>query len=239
MESQQRLVVVSNRLPVTVRRHGDGWKVHASAGGLVTAMKPILDRTNGIWIGWPGDSSGIGDSRRQEAINHWAQREEYVIVDIPQKTADLFYEGYCNQTIWPLFHYFPSLLSYEPKGWTAYVDVNKRFCDAVVRHSRPGDLIWVHDYQLMLLPHLLREAMPDARIGFFLHIPFPSSELFRLLPARTCWPSRRTLTCSTSAPPCSESAAWKPRSTVSKSGGGPSGSRRCRSASPRTSSGAC
>jgi len=165
MESQQRLVVVSNRLPVTVRRHGDGWKVHASAGGLVTAMKPILDRTNGIWIGWPGDSSGIGDSRRQEAINHWAQREEYVIVDIPQKTADLFYEGYCNQTIWPLFHYFPSLLSYEPKGWTAYVDVNKRFCDAVVRHSRPGDLIWVHDYQLMLLPHLLREAMPDARIG--------------------------------------------------------------------------
>jgi len=184
MESNQRLIVVSNRLPVNVRRQSDGWKVSASSGGLVTAMDPILKRTNGLWIGWPGDSTGIGDPRRQEAIDKFSKREEFVIVDIPQKTADLFYEGYSNQTIWPLFHYFPSLLSYDPKAWNAYVEANKRFRDAVLRRARPDDLIWVHDYQLMLLPQMLREALPDATIGFFLHIPFPSSELFRLLPGR-------------------------------------------------------
>ena len=184
MDSSERLIVVSNRLPVTLRRHGDGWKVAASSGGLVTAMEPILNRSEGLWIGWPGDSAMLGDSRRQEAIDEWARREKYIIADIPQKTVELFYEGYSNQTIWPLFHYFPSLLSYDPKGWRAYVDANRRFRDAVLKHARPGDRIWVHDYQLMLLPQMLRDAMPDAQIGFFLHIPFPSSEVFRLLPGR-------------------------------------------------------
>lgn len=184
MDSNQRLIVISNRLPITLRRQGDGWRVQASAGGLVTAMKPILRRTNGLWIGWPGESSGIGDSRRQDAIDRWAQHEKFIIVDIPQKTVELYYEGYANQTIWPLFHYFPSLLTYDPRSWNAYVEANKRFRDAVLKHARPDDLIWVHDYQLMLLPQMLREALPDARIGFFLHIPFPSSEVFRLLPGR-------------------------------------------------------
>ncbi len=184
MDSEQRLIVVSNRLPVTLRRQGEEWKVLASAGGLVTAMNPILKRTNGLWIGWPGDSSNIGDPGRQAAIDEWAERQRYIIVDIPQKTAELYYEGYSNQTIWPLFHYFPSLLTYDPKSWNAYIEANKRFRDAVLKHARPGDLIWVHDYQLMMLPQLLRDELPDAQIGFFLHIPFPSSELFRLLPGR-------------------------------------------------------
>ena len=184
MESEERLVVVSNRLPVTLRRHGEGWRVRASSGGLVTAMDPLLRRTDGIWIGWPGESSGIGDARRQEAIDHWARRQEYVIVDLPQKTVHLFYEGYSNQAVWPLFHYFPSLLVCNPESWDAYVEANKRFHDVVVKHVQPGDRIWVHDYQLMLLPQMLRDSLPDAQIGFFLHIPFPSSELFRLLPGR-------------------------------------------------------
>ncbi len=184
MNSKGRLIVVSNRLPVTLRRHGDSWRIKASSGGLVTAMDPILRRTNGLWIGWPGESTRIGDPRRQEAINRWAEREEYVIVDIPQKMADLFYEGYSNQTIWPLFHYFPFLLSYDPRSRKAYEDVNKRFRDVVLTHLQPDDMVWVHDYQLMRLPQLLREASPDTRIGFFLHIPFPSSELVQLLPGR-------------------------------------------------------
>lgn len=184
MDSHGRLIVVSNRLPVTLRRHGEQWRVLASSGGLVTAMDPILRQTDGLWIGWPGESTGAGDASRQEAIDRWAQREEYIIVDIPPKTVELYYEGYSNQAIWPLFHYFPSLLSYDPRSWTAYLDANKRFRDVVLEHLQPDDLIWVHDYQLMLLPQLLREAAPDARIGFFLHIPFPSSEVFRLLPGR-------------------------------------------------------
>ncbi len=184
MHSDRRLIVVSNRLPVTLRRQGDGWRVQASAGGLVTAMKPLLQRMSGLWIGWPGESSGAGDPRRQQAIDRWAGGEKYIIVDIPPKTVELYYEGYANQTIWPLFHYFPSLLAYDPKSWDAYVEANKCFRDAVLRHARPDDLIWVHDYQLMLLPRLVREAWPEARIGFFLHIPFPSSEVFRLLPGR-------------------------------------------------------
>ncbi len=184
MSSEQRLVVVSNRLPITLRRQSDGWKVSASAGGLVTAMNPILRRTGGFWIGWPGESSGIGDPRRQEALDQLPQSSRFIIVDLPQKLVELYYEGYSNQTIWPLFHYFPSLLSYDPKSSQAYVEANQRFCDAVVAHAQPGDLVWVHDYQLMLLPQMLREAMPELKIGFFLHIPFPSSEIFRLLPGR-------------------------------------------------------
>jgi len=95
-----------------------------------------------------------------------------------------FYEGYANQTLWPLFHPFPSRLVFDPAGWEAYVEANKRFLDAIVSEARPGDLIWVHDYQLMLLPQMIRKALPDARIGFFLHIPFPSSSVFRVLPRR-------------------------------------------------------
>jgi trehalose 6-phosphate synthase/phosphatase len=180
-----RLVVVSNRLPFTLKRSGDaGWRTERSTGGLATAMGPILSRTEGIWIGWPGDSSNPEDERRQKTLKRWAERERYFAVDIPQEIAEGFYEGYSNQTLWPLFHQFPSLLNFKPKHWRAYREANQRFRDVVLEHVQPGDIIWVHDYQLMLLPQLLREAVPDARIGFFLHIPFPSSPIFRLLPRR-------------------------------------------------------
>jgi len=184
MESQERLIVVSNRLPITLAHRKEGWEVRRSAGGLVTAMDPILKRTNGIWVGWPGESSGAGDPRRQAAIDRAVEGQRFLIVDIPAKTAELFYEGYSNQTVWPLFHYFPALQRYNHGAWDAYVDANRRFHDVVIEHLRPHDLVWVHDYQLMLLPQMLRESSPDVRIGFFLHIPFPSSELFRLLPGR-------------------------------------------------------
>jgi trehalose 6-phosphate synthase/phosphatase len=180
----QRLVVVSNRLPFTLKRAGDAWRTDRSTGGLATAMGPILKRTGGIWIGWPGDSSDPGDERRQKTLRRWAERERYFAVNIPADVAAGFYEGYANQTLWPLFHQFPSLLNFKPEHWQAYVEANRRFRDVVLEHLRPGDIVWVHDYQLLLLPQLLREAMPDARIGFFLHIPFPSSPIFRLLPRR-------------------------------------------------------
>jgi trehalose 6-phosphate synthase/phosphatase len=180
-----RLVVVSNRLPFTLKRSGDaGWRTERSTGGLATAMGPILQRTEGIWIGWPGDSSDPQDERRQKTLKRWAERERYFAVDFPPEIAEGFYEGYSNQTLWPLFHQFPSLLNFKPKHWRAYREANLRFRDVVLEHVQPGDTIWVHDYQLMLLPQLLREAVPEAHIGFFLHIPFPSSPIFRLLPRR-------------------------------------------------------
>ncbi|HEV2880833.1 MAG TPA: bifunctional alpha,alpha-trehalose-phosphate synthase (UDP-forming)/trehalose-phosphatase [Pyrinomonadaceae bacterium] len=183
--TDSRLVVVSNRLPFTLKRAGDStWRTDRSTGGLATAMGPILKRTGGIWIGWPGDSSDPQDERRQKTLKRWAERERYFAVDIPAETAEGFYEGYSNQTLWPLFHQFPSLLNFKPEHWQAYREANVRFRDVVLEHLRPNDIVWVHDYQLMLLPQLLREAVPDARIGFFLHIPFPSSPIFRLLPRR-------------------------------------------------------
>ncbi|MCW5977791.1 MAG: bifunctional alpha,alpha-trehalose-phosphate synthase (UDP-forming)/trehalose-phosphatase [Bryobacteraceae bacterium] len=184
MDSEQRLVVVSNRLPVTIRRSGEEWRVQASSGGLVTAMDPILRRNDGIWIGWPGDPSGGGDPSRQEAIDRAAGGRRFIVVDLPERVVELFYEGYSNQAIWPVFHYFPAFFSYDPEAWRAYIEANRMFHDVVVENARAGDLIWVHDYQLMLLPAMLRQSLPDARIGFFLHIPFPSSEVFRLLPGR-------------------------------------------------------
>jgi trehalose 6-phosphate synthase/phosphatase len=179
-----RLIVVSNRLPYTLKRAGDGWRTERSTGGLATAMGPLLARTGGAWVGWPGDSSDADDAKRRRLLDRWATRERYFAVELPHEVQQGFYEGYSNQVLWPLFHYFPILINFTPEYWEAYREANRLFCEEVVRRARPGDTIWVHDYQLMLLPQMLREAMPEARIGFFLHIPFPSSSVFRLLPRR-------------------------------------------------------
>ena len=101
---------------------------------------------------------------------------------ISQKLNDLFYGGFCNDLIWPLFHYFPSFSVFNNEYYTAYEEANARFCEEILKIVKPGDFIWVHDYQLMLLPEMIRAKVPDATIGFFLHIPFPSFEIFRLLP---------------------------------------------------------
>ncbi len=182
-QSAGRVVVVSNRLPVTLRRTSEGWRSERSPGGLATAIDPILKKTNGIWIGWAGDSSAP-DEARAKIIRQWAERNCYIAIELPSEMAQLYYEGHANQALWPLFHQFPSFVEFSPAAWRAYIDANRLFRDAVVKEYREGDLIWIHDYHLMLLPQMLREALPAANIGFFLHIPFPSSEVFRVLPRR-------------------------------------------------------
>ncbi len=179
-----RLIVVSNRLPLTVRRGPDGWKAERSPGGLATALGPVMSRLGGLWIGWPGDAPDTPDEGRQQILARWEKRHGFVTVDLPRPLSHRFYQGYSNQTLWPLFHQFPSSLVYDPQGWDAYVEANQRFRDAVLERLQPGDVVWVHDYHLLLLPHLLREAAPEAAVGFFLHIPFPASEVFRVLPRR-------------------------------------------------------
>jgi trehalose 6-phosphate synthase/phosphatase len=178
-----RLLIVSNRLPVTVRADGGGVNVTPSPGGLATGMKGPHERLGGLWVGWPGDLEGLGREAREEVDDRLA---ELRLVPVPLSHDEVvrYYEGYSNGVLWPLFHYTVARLPLEVRDFDAYAAVNARFADATAARYRPGDLVWVHDYQLMLVPQLLRERIPEARIGFFLHIPFPSSELFRSLPQR-------------------------------------------------------
>jgi trehalose 6-phosphate synthase/phosphatase len=184
MQKAQRIVIVSNRLPVRLIRSGDNWQVRKTAGGLATAMRPVMKRSNGIWIGWSGDSSSVDDQKRRRLVEELAKEKSYYVVDLDSATAEGFYEGMSNEVLWPLFHHFPSLMRFDSGNWQAYVRANKIFCDEILRHLRPNDLIWIHDYHFLLLPQMLREAVADISIGFFLHIPFPSSSVFRILPKR-------------------------------------------------------
>ena len=179
-----RLIVVSNRLPLTLQKTEAGWKTARSSGGLASAVNPLLQQSGGDWIGWAGHSSNDDREARQSVLAEWEERDHCFAVDLPEDVATRFYEGYANQTLWPVFHNFPSQLKFDSKGWDAYVEANHIFCDAVVRRYTGDELIWVHDYHLMLLPRMLRDRLPNAAIGFFLHIPFPSSEIFPVLPRR-------------------------------------------------------
>jgi trehalose 6-phosphate synthase/phosphatase len=178
MANSSRLIVVSNRLPVALVREETEWKIERTAGGLATAMDPILKRAGGVWIGW----SGTQEEPPPEAVERLRQEQSCIAVDLPAGLLEKFYEGYANQALWPLFHSFTSRLQFDSEDWEAYIEANRRFCFAVVHEFRPGDRIWVHDYHLMLLPSMLRESLPDAAIGFFLHIPFPGSDIFSILP---------------------------------------------------------
>lgn len=179
-----RVVVVSNRLPVTLKRAGNSWQTRKTAGGLATAMQPVLQQGNGIWIGWSGETSPTDDDKRRAVLEDWSKQNGYFAVDLDHQTAQGFYEGIANQALWPLFHHFPSQVRFNTEDWGAYVRANRIFCDEVLTHLRPNDLVWIHDYHFLLLPQLLREAVPDISIGFFLHVPFPSSSVFRILPKR-------------------------------------------------------
>jgi trehalose 6-phosphate synthase/phosphatase len=183
-----RLVIVSNRLPFTVVNEDGGPKFKVSSGGLTTGLWSYLQRETGVseehpefvWLGWPGASIAPED---EPAVKAYAEKEFKALpVFLPEDRMERFYLGFCNKTLWPLFHYFPDLTHYEEDYWEEYKQVNRIFAEAVLKVLRPDDLLWVHDYQLMLLPGMIREQFPDMPIGFFLHIPFPSYEVFRLLP---------------------------------------------------------
>ncbi|MFB3763735.1 MAG: bifunctional alpha,alpha-trehalose-phosphate synthase (UDP-forming)/trehalose-phosphatase [Methanotrichaceae archaeon] len=183
-----RLLIVSNRLPITVLDEGE-LKFKESVGGLVTGLKAYLD-TKGAqssidytWIGWPGAT--IKDQNKEKLRSKVYSDLHAYPVFLSEAAMDKFYHGFCNRTIWPLFHYFTSNVVYDEEGWDYYKSVNEAFCEAILQIIRPDDVVWIHDYHLMLLPKLLREKVPGIPIGFFLHIPFPSYEVFRLLP--TIW----------------------------------------------------
>ena len=173
-----RIILVSNRLPVTVRRGRRGaQELSVSSGGLVAGLNPLHEKRNGIWIGHPGDEP---DHLSSVAL----ATRRLVPVNVPDSDYRAYYEGYGNSALWPLFHYLLETCEFDPAHFEAYRRVNEMFAEVVAENVRPGDAVWIHDYQLMLLPHLVRERVQDVRIGFFLHTPFPSAEVFRVLPQR-------------------------------------------------------
>jgi trehalose 6-phosphate synthase/phosphatase len=188
-ESIPRLLIVSNRLPITLSTDAGGHVVVTpSAGGLATGLRMAHAASDGLWIGWPGRPRGESGRVAYEASAR-LKAERLVPVELSADEIRRYYAGFANGVIWPLFHYLLDRLPLDASEWRAYEAVNRKFADATIAVATSDDLIWVHDYQLLLAPAMIRERLPDARIGFFLHIPFPAFEVFRLLPWR-----RRLLT---------------------------------------------
>ena len=178
-----RLILVSNRLPIAARIERGELIVAAGAGGLATGLSGLHARGKSLWIGWPGETWRLSGEQRAKLERH-LDEGRYVPVELTAGEIERYYEAFSNGVLWPLLHYQLERLPMHPSGWETYREVNERFASAVVEQYRPGDRIWVHDYQLMLVPGMVRRQLPDAAIGFFLHVPFPTSELFRVLPWR-------------------------------------------------------
>jgi trehalose 6-phosphate synthase/phosphatase len=183
-EHRSRLIVVSNRLPFAFKREPEGWTARPGSGGLVTALLPVLRDRGGTWIGWPGASGHEADLGL--ALARAGADAGYELVPVPLQEEEVrhFYHGFSNEVIWPLFHDLTSLCNFEPSYWRSYCDVNRKYARAVAARAGRGDFVWVHDYHLMNVGWELRTLGNEARLGFFLHIPFPSPDVFLKLPWR-------------------------------------------------------
>jgi len=183
-----RLIIISSRLPFSLDREGDKISLRQSSGGLVSAIRSYFENASGqrndltgkIWMGVADFPQEDWDQLKDSPV----ERPDFEVspVFVEKVLYENFYNGFANSVLWPLFHYFSTLATYESQYFDAYVQVNQLFAEKIVPLLEPGDQVWIHDYQLMLLPHLVRSKKPDATIGFFLHIPFPSYEIFRLMP---------------------------------------------------------
>src|ERR1700748_2711210 len=179
-----KTIIVSNRLPVKITENDGEYTLSPSEGGLATGLGSIYKQNDNIWIGWPGLE--VTEDNKKEKITHQLKEQSLLPVFLSQEEISEYYEGFSNEVLWPVFHYYASTYAnYKQSNWDFYREVNQKFCDEVLKVAKPGDTIWVHDYQLLLLPALVRAVMPDVSIGFFLHIPFPSHEMFRLIPWRS------------------------------------------------------
>ncbi len=178
-----KTIIVSNRLPVKAVEKDGAYQFTTAAGGLATGLSSIFSEDKqSVWIGWPGLDV---PADKENDITKQLSKDKLLPVFLSAEEITQFYEGFSNEILWPVFHYMSTYANFETTYWEYYKSVNQKFCDAVLKVAEPNDVIWVHDYQLLLLPTLLRKQVPDLTIGFFLHIPFPSYELFRLIPWRS------------------------------------------------------
>jgi trehalose 6-phosphate synthase/phosphatase len=180
-QQNQRLIVISNRLPISVEKNEDGgWNFKLSSGGLVAALSGL--KMSFVWIGWPG--TWIPEEEQEEFKKQLYEQQKCIPVFLDDKLADEHYNGFSNGILWPLFHYIQKDTHFDFKLWKSYCTANKEFANVVEEVYQEGDLVWVHDYHLMMFPRYFREKVPSAQISFFLHIPFPSSEIYKVLPVR-------------------------------------------------------
>lgn len=176
-----RTIIISNRLPVKITKTNGQYTLKASEGGLATGLGDVYNNGNTLWIGWPGID--VPPEDQPQIIKKLAQKN-LIPVFLTQEEINLFYEGFSNEVLWPVFHYLVTYAKFEQIYWDSYVSVNEKFANATQNVFNEGDKIWIQDYQLLCLPALLREKLRDTVIGFFQHIPFPSFEIFRLIPWR-------------------------------------------------------
>ena len=176
-----KTIIISNRLPVKIEQENNELVYKASEGGLATGLNSVFKQGNNLWVGWPG--LAIEKSKEQEVDSNLIKQHMKPVFLSSEEIED-FYEGFSNETLWPNFHYFNQYTVYKEELWLAYQRVNQKFAEILSEELEDDDTVWIHDYQLLLLPQLIRAISPNATIGFFLHIPFPSYESFRLLPWR-------------------------------------------------------
>ena len=177
-----KTIIVSNRLPVKLIENNGQYSYASSEGGLATGLGSIYQQSGNVWVGWPGME--IQDEQTREKITLDLDAKNLKPVFLTQDEINNYYEGFSNEVLWPVFHYMPTYARYQQVYWDYFVKVNEKFRDMVLDIAEPGDVIWIHDYQLLLLPGMIRSVLPDITIGYFQHIPFPSYELYRLIPWR-------------------------------------------------------
>ena len=183
MSPETRLILASNRLPFCIEHDSRDVTLHATSGGLAAALGAVHGRGDHRWVGWPGDSSAL-DERQHARLIAELNRRRVVPVEVAAEERQAYYDGVCNSVLWPVFHGLIDRLPVTLPDIRAYRDVNERFADAIAATYRDGDVVWIHDYHLMLAPAMVRAHLPEARIGFFLHTPFPPADIFRVLPWR-------------------------------------------------------
>jgi len=178
-----RLVAVSNRLPIILKRDGPDWQVEPGAGGLVTALAPILRNRGGLWIGWPGTTEPVDLEQLMGPASHHAGYSLRPVI-LNRKQLQLYYHGFANQILWPLFHDLQTICNFDPAFWYSYLEVNREFARVIGATSSHTDFVWVHDYHLMCVAQAMGEEGIRRKTGFFLHIPFPPADIFVKLPWR-------------------------------------------------------
>ncbi|MFL2588970.1 MAG: bifunctional alpha,alpha-trehalose-phosphate synthase (UDP-forming)/trehalose-phosphatase [Parvicellaceae bacterium] len=179
-----KIIIVSNRLPIKVIKNKNSYEFINSSGGLATGMNSIHSKNDTLWIGWPGIASDNLNKKTKGELNKFLDKKNFKPVHLNKKEIKDFYYGLSNKSLWPLFHYFIEYSIFDKDNWDSYKRVNNKFAQCIIENYNEGDLIWIHDYQLMLCPKIVRDLIPNSIIGFFLHIPFPSFEIFRIFPWR-------------------------------------------------------
>jgi alpha,alpha-trehalose-phosphate synthase [UDP-forming] len=182
MTEKPRLIVVSNRLPISVSKKGSEWEFKETGGGLATALSGLKKKKDFLWVGWIGRD--IPKDDRESLTTKCRAQLGTIPVYLSNREINQYYNGFSNRVLWPLFHYTPDSVHFDQQEWETYQKVNKKFAQTIAENANSHDTVWIHDFHLMLVPKMLRELRPDLKIGFFLHIPFPSSEIFRILPVR-------------------------------------------------------